>query len=136
MQVLGTPATALLSAHLLQATLVSCHPLSCPSEAICHDVPNAPCCILFLDVKCSQAGAELDHGDDCRPRPPSDTVVRQLDETYSCYGSRQTLSSLSGCVLCLMRTAHARFPSDSTHCTMVTSKAACRRTEPDIDRCL
>ena len=53
--------------------------------------------------------------------PRSDTVVRQRDKTYSCYGNRQTTTPPSDSVLCLMRIAHARFLSDTTHCPMMTS---------------
>ena len=59
----------------------------------------------------------------------SGTVVRQpydseTEQSYSCYGSRQILTSLSDRVLCFMRLAHARFLSDTilTHSPMVTSK--------------
>ena len=58
------------------------------------------------------------------------SVVRQWDKTYSSYGSRQTVASSSDSVLCLMRTAHARFLSDTTHCPMMTSKPVCRTTMP------
>ena len=47
------------------------------------------------------------------------------------YGNRQTLTSPSDSVSCLMRTAHARFLSDMTHCPTVTSKPVCRTTMPD-----
>ena len=56
----------------------------------------------------------------CLAKAPSDpvpgTVVRRWDKTYSCYGSRQTLTSPSDSVLCLMRIARARFLSDTTEC--------------------
>ena len=48
------------------------------------------------------------------------------------YGNRQTLTSPSDSVSCLMRTAHARFLSDTTHCLIVTSRSVCRETVPDI----
>ena len=78
------------------------------------------------------------------------TVLRQWDKTYTVRdalttvslirlfvgeggggrgrgeGCKQTLNSLSDCVLCLMRIACARFPSDSAHC--VSSKSVCRTT--------
>ena len=50
-----------------------------------------------------------------RPRPQSETVLRQSDKTYSCHGSRQTLTSPSDSALRLMRTAHARSPSETQH---------------------
>ena len=59
---------------------------------------------------------------------PSDTVVREWDKTYSCYGRRQTSTSPLGSVSCLMRTMHARFLSDTTLCPM--SKSVCRAS-PD-----
>ena len=34
-------------------------------------------------------------------------------------------------VLCLMRAVHARFLSDTTHCSMVTSNSVCRTTVPE-----
>ena len=55
--------------------------------------------------------------------PLSGTVVGQSDETYSRYGSRQTLISPSGSVLCLMKMAHAGFLSDTTQSPMVTSRS-------------
>ena len=63
------------------------------------------------------------------PDPPSGTVLRQWDKTHSCFGSR--LTSTSDSVLCLMRIAHARFLSDTTHCPIVTSKSVCRTTVSD-----
>ena len=56
-----------------------------------------------------------------RPDPPPDTVLRQWDKTHSCYGSRQTLTSPSDCVLCLIKIVLARFLSHATRCAMVTS---------------
>ena len=44
------------------------------------------------------------------------SVIRQWDETYSCNGSRQTLTSSSDSVMCLSRTAHASFLSDTKLC--------------------
>ena len=41
-------------------------------------------------------------------------VVRQGDQTYSCYRGRQILTSLSDSVLCLMRIVLTRFLSGST----------------------
>ena len=68
----------------------------------------------------------------CGPDPPLGTVPRQLDKTYSCYGSRQTLTSPSDSVFCLVTVAsHARFLSDTAHHPMVTSKSVCRTTVPD-----
>ena len=43
----------------------------------------------------------------------------------SCYGNRQTFTSPSDSVPCLMRMAHARFLSNTMHCPMVTSKSVC-----------
>ena len=63
--------------------------------------------------------------------PHSDTVVRPRDKTYSCYGSRQTLTSPSDSVWCLMKTAHARFLSHMTRCPIATSKPVCRTTVPN-----
>ena len=61
------------------------------------------------------------------PDSLSDTVVGQWDKTYSGYESRQTLTSPSDSVWCLMRIALARFLSDTTHCPMVTSKSVGRQ---------
>ena len=66
------------------------------------------------------------------PYPLLDSVDRPLGQTYSCYGSRQTLTSPSDSVLCLMRIAHAKFPSDTTRCPMVTSESVCPTTMPII----
>ena len=33
--------------------------------------------------------------------------------------------------LCLVRTEHARFLSDTTHCPIMTSKSVCRTAVPD-----
>ena len=67
-----------------------------------------------------------------RPSSLSDTILRLWNKTYSCYGSRQILTSLSDGVLCLMRIAHvARFLSDTTHRPMMTLKSVCRTTVPD-----
>ena len=52
-------------------------------------------------------------------------VVRPWDKTYSCYGSRQTLILPSNSVLHLIRTAHARFLSDTKRCPMFLSKSVC-----------
>ena len=52
-------------------------------------------------------------------------------KTYSCYGSKQTLASLSDSVLCLMKITHARLLSDTSHCPTATSQSVCRRTELD-----
>ena len=54
---------------------------------------------------------------------PSDTIVGQWGKTYSCYGSRQTLTLPPGCVWCLMKTEHARCQSDTRHSPMVMSKS-------------
>ena len=51
--------------------------------------------------------------DSSRPDPLSDTVVRQCDKTYSCYGSRQILTSPSDNVVCLMRTAQIPIRHDT-----------------------
>ena len=67
--------------------------------------------------------------------PIPDTVVRQWNKTNSCYGSRQTLTSASDSVLCLMRISHARFLSDSTHCQLMTSKSFYRTTVSDPISC-
>ena len=49
-----------------------------------------------------------------------DTVIQQWGKkTYSCYGSRQTLTLPSDSVLCLGRTMHTTFLSDTTHSLMV-----------------
>ena len=63
--------------------------------------------------------------------PASDTIERRRDETYSCYkrADRQTLTSPSDCVLCLMTITHARFLSDATHRPMMVlfkKKKFCR----------
>ena len=63
-----------------------------------------------------------------RPRP-SIRHCPTMSDPISCYGSRQTLTPPSDSALCLMRTAYARFLSDTTHCPMVTS--VCRTTVPD-----
>ena len=65
------------------------------------------------------------------PDPLPRTVVGQWDKTYCCYGSIQTLTLSSDSVLRLMRIAHARFMSDTTHCRMVTSKFVFLATAPD-----
>ena len=43
------------------------------------------------------------------PKALSGTLLRQLNKIYSCYGSRQTLTSPSDSVLCQMRIALAGF---------------------------
>ena len=48
------------------------------------------------------------------PMPLSGTAVQQSDNRDSCYGSRQTLTSPSDNVLCLMGIVHARFLSSTT----------------------
>ena len=62
--------------------------------------------------------------------PPAGTLERQWDRRYCCYASRQTLTSSSDSVLCLMRIARARFLSNTRHCPMVTSKFVCPTTMP------
>ena len=53
---------------------------------------------------------------------------RQWDKSYSCYRSRQTLTSQSDSVLGLMRIAHARLLSDTTHCPMMTPQSVRRQS--------
>ena len=48
-------------------------------------------------------------------RPVTLPGVGQWDKTYSCYTSRQTLTSPSDTVFCPMRTAQARFRSDNNN---------------------
>ena len=54
------------------------------------------------------------------------TTVKQKIQLL--YRSRQTLTSPSDIVLRLMRTAHARFLSDTTHCLTMTLISVCRTT--------
>ena len=49
--------------------------------------------------------------------------------SYDCE-TKQTVA-MGADRLCLMRTAHATFPSDTTHCPLVTSKSVCPTTLPD-----
>ena len=71
----------------------------------------------------------------------SDRVSRQAPVhcqakcTISRYGSRQTLTSPSGSILCMMRLAHAGFLSDTTHNSIVTLEFVCRMTVPDSISC-
>ena len=66
------------------------------------------------------------------PNPPSGTVVEQWGNTDTCYGSRQTLTSLSDSIFCLMRIARARFLSDTEHGPMVTSESVVRQCLNDL----
>ena len=68
------------------------------------------------------------------PGPGPSTVVPHWDKTYSCYGSRRTLTSPSVSVLRLTRTAHARFLSDTAHCPIVTANSVVRHClKMDLD---
>ena len=63
------------------------------------------------------------------------SVVRQRLIRSVCCTSRETLTSPSDIVLCLMRVAHVRFLSDTRHCPMITSKSFCRTTASDPISC-
>ena len=63
-----------------------------------------------------------------RPLPTKRHCRKTVSDPISCYGSRYILTSPSDCVLCLLRTAHARFLSDKTHCSKVTSTSICPTT--------
>ena len=58
------------------------------------------------------------------------SVVQQWNKTYECWGRLWLHPQTS--VLCLMRTVHAKFLSDTTRCLVVTSKFVCRTTAPKI----
>ena len=47
------------------------------------------------------------------------------------YGSRPWLHGWTVSCVRLVSVAQARFPSDTTHSSVVTSKSSCRRTAPD-----
>ena len=61
----------------------------------------------------------------------SGTAIWQWNKTYNCYGVRQTLTSLLGSVLCLLRLVQAGFLSDTRHCPLVMSKSASCMTVTD-----
>ena len=69
------------------------------------------------------------------PNSLSGTSIGRGHKTRSCYGSRQTLTSSSFSVLCLMRTLHARFLSDTTDCPKATRKSIAREC-PIVDQSL
>ena len=75
-----------------------------------------------------------------RPRPTIRHCHTTLGQnTHSCCSSRQILTSPWNSVLCLMRTVHARFLSDTTHCLMVTSKSVigqCQRVHRGLQHTL
>ena len=66
------------------------------------------------------------------PDPSSSTVVWLCNKAFSCYGTRQTLTSPSDRVLCPMNTAQTTFLSKISHCLKVISNSVFRTTLPDI----
>ena len=58
---------------------------------------------------------------------PLKTFRRQWDKTYSCYGNRETVTSLSDSVFCLMRVAYAESYQGNSGHSSTAKKASCPR---------
>ena len=93
------------------------------------DVTIGPCGVYEGYVACAILNRHKTMSDDevkvCLPpwqMIGSDTVLRQLDTTYSCCGSSRTLTSPSDSILHSYKAQHI------SCCPMVTSKSVCRTT--------
>ena len=77
---------------------------------------------------CPEADVDMTASGTEAPEPPPPGTVESLVEQTDWLHRRTAL--------CLMRIAHAGFPSDTRHCPMVASQSVCRTTAQWTAQCL